>query len=178
MWLRVKALSADNESAELAQKPILVQRTYRAYLLWGAIGIILSVLVISLPFYTNIDPFLIFGRSERDHGLFDPIILLFIFSVVSLIYGAAKFLSYRMSKGQKIHKLTVGVTGKDYIPSGHRQFFSFGYFSIAYIDSANHRNTFELDKSQVDLVSVGDVGILAIRAGRVIGFLRSSRFSN
>jgi hypothetical protein len=176
MWLRVKAFSADNESAELAQKPILVPRAYRAYLFWGVIGIILCVLVLSLIIYTNIDQSGIFGSNERE-GLLDLLLLLFIGSVGSLIYGAVKLPLYHLSKRKKLYKLTVGIIGKDYIPVGPQQFFSSGYFSIAFINAANHRNTFELDKSQVDLVSVGDVGILAIRAGRVIGFLRSSRFS-
>jgi hypothetical protein len=47
---------------------------------------------------------------------------------------------------------------------------------ISYVDKTNVRQTISAEKSLAGLVSVGDVGVIAIHEDRVINFLRSSRF--
>src|SRR5262245_41016941 len=64
----------------------------------------------------------------------------------------------------------VGIIGKDYFPTGTKDNPSRGFFVVSYIDRENVRGTVRLEKSLTGLVSVGDVGIVAIQGEKLIKF--------
>jgi hypothetical protein len=156
IWMRVKDFSADNESVTLANKPLEPPAPFE----W-------------VVFMLGVPGVFFFGWLSQQIEWEQVAGVLFYISLGASIYGAINLMIYYSAT---IDKLPVGIISLEYVPTGTAQSPSSGHYVLAYVDKANERRTINIDKSRAGLVSVGDVGILVIRAGRLIDFRRSSQF--
>lgn len=93
--------------------------------------------------------------------------------VVSTIYSFYKIVQFYLSKERRF---AAGISGKEFISEGTKSNPSDGYFEVAYINNENIRHVARLQKGDSYLLSIGDVGIIVSRAGRIVDFLRSTQF--
>jgi hypothetical protein len=160
LWMRVKDFAADDESVTLSNQQPTTTAPIEMY--GSILSLVLLLLIILLFIATDFAALIMFVLGG-----------LALLLVIYVIDGAGATINYYTSS---MDSKVVGILEKNFISTAKEFDQSSGYFLLSFVDKKNHRGTVKLWKWQADLVSVDDVGLIFLRAGRVINFLRSSRF--
>jgi hypothetical protein len=86
------------------------------------------------------------------------------------LYGLYSTIAFYISP---IARISTGIIGKDLVVRVKEKSPFVDYYAVSFIDEKNMRQTAKLRNSRRDLVSIGDIGLLAVRAGEVVDFFPS-----
>ena len=155
LWIRVKTFADSNERHTLnALQPRTPVPAEVGFIIGGLLFLAVGSFLASVR-----------GAPVALWGAF-----VIMFSLLLLMIGIFKNLDYY---GAVVLRYPVGILSKELISLATEHAPSMGYFLVAYVDRENNRLTAKLETAYSHLISVGDVGILALRAGRIVDFFRS-----